>query len=96
MANLAVLLESSDPSRASTLARAAMEQLGKIQQLVEIAENFEVIENNISVEEAEDEELILLESREVFTAETILDSRPVQSMEDVIEEAKKLIQQEEI
>ena len=94
MANLAVLLESSDPSRASTLARAAMEQLGKIQQLVEIAENFEVIENNISVEEAEDEELILLESREVITAETILDSRPVQSMEDVIEEAKKLIQQD--
>ena len=94
MANLAVLLESSDPSRASTLARAAMEQLGKIQQLVEIAENFEVIETNISVEAAEDEELILLESREVISTETILDSRPVQSVEDVIGEAKKLIQQD--
>ena len=94
MANLAVLLESSDPSRASTLARAAMEQLGKIQQLVEIAENFEVIETNISVEAAEDEELILLESREVISPETFLDSRPVQSVEDVIGEAKKLIQQD--
>ena len=94
IANLAVLLENLNPERAAKLATEAIVMLGKIPQLVEIAKGFEGgissdLTNPVTIE---DEELIILESREVIEDDIILESRPVESIQDVISRSKSMIE----
>ena len=94
MANLAVLLENKDPQRASIFAKEAIKVLGEMQQLSEIARGFDQPSvEDPSLSEDNEEELLVLESREVTEPELILDSRPIETINDVIESAKKMIQE---
>ena len=94
IANLAVLLENLNPERAAKLATEAIVILGKIPQLVEIANGFEGEKSRVLTEPGaiEDEELIVLESREVIENDVILESRPVESIQDVIDRSKSMIE----
>ena len=94
IANLAVLLENLNPKRAAKLATEAIVILGEIPQLIEIAGSFEAEISSFSTEpgETDDEELIILESRVVVEHEIILESRPVESIQDVIDNSRSMIE----
>ena len=62
--------------------------------MIEIAGSFEAGISSFSTEpgETDDEELIILESREVVEHEIILESRPVESIQDVIDNSRSMIE----
>ena len=90
-ANLAVLLEGSDPIRASEMARMALETVADQENLHRIASMHEADEEVNSISEEETEEVPMLEATAVEEMPLLHSTVVLRDIEEVISEARKML-----
>ena len=91
-ANLAVLLESSNPKRASKMARMAVKIVGDVDELVRISRLFDHTEaqEEVMLEAAPVEEEVMLEAAPV-EEEVFIQSIPSTTLNDLIDTAREML-----
>ena len=91
-ANLAVLLESSNPKRASKMARMAVKIVGDVDELVRISRLFDHTEaqEEVMLEAAPVEEEVMLEAAPV-EEEVFIQSIPSTPLNDLIDTAREML-----
>ena len=91
-ANLAVLLESSNPKRASKMARMAVKIVGDVDELVRISRLFDHTEaqEEVMLEAAPVEEEVMLEATPV-EEEVFIQSIPSTTLNDLIDTAREML-----